>query len=92
MPDIDITAADAHEYDVELRPDDGDTSSRHRVSVSPEFVHRLGLTAAQEPALVRASVAYLLQQDAPRALPQTLVLDDVERVHPDYPEQIPLWV
>ena len=90
MPDIDISAADAHTYDVHVT--DGGEESRHRVSVTPDFLRRLGLTAAQEAALVRASVTYLLDRDRGGGLPEALVLDEVERDHPDYPEQIAVWV
>lgn len=91
MPDIDITAADAHAYDVQIS-DGGGEPRRLRVSVTPGFLRRLGLTAAQEPALVRASVTYLLEHGPADGLPEAVSLDDVERDHPDYPEQIQVWV
>lgn len=80
--DLDITAADRHEYDVTITHRSG-ASTRHRLTVPEPLLAELGLSAAQEPLLVRASLVYLLEHD-PRALPERFTLDDVAAALPDY--------
>ena len=43
----------------------------------------LGLSAAQEPLLVRASLAYLIEH-SPAAVPERFALDEVGRAIPEY--------
>ena len=92
MPDtpeswsLDITAADPHAYDVRITHPSG-AGTRHRVTVPRPLMDELGLSAAQEPLLVRASLAYLLEH-SPAALPDRFALDEVGKAIPEYREQI----
>ena len=92
MPDIpeswslDIRAADPHVYTVRItHPSRAETE--HRVSVPEPLMAELGLSAAQEPLLVRASLTYLIEH-SPAALPDRFALDEVGRAIPEYRDEI----
>ena len=87
MPDIDIAAADANTYDVTITADDGQQTS-HRVWVPPAVLTDLGLSEAQEPVLVRASMAYLLEREPPSSILPQFGLDEIARFFPNYPTEI----
>jgi hypothetical protein len=87
MPDLDITAADTHAYDVTITADDG-RETRHRVRVPERLLADLGLSDAQEPLLVRASLVYLLEREPPSSILREFTLDDIARYFPDYPAEI----
>jgi len=87
MPDIDIAAADANTYDVTITADDGAQTS-HRVWVPPAILTELGLSEAQEPQLVRASMAYLLEREPPSSILSQFGLDEIARFFPNYPTEI----
>ena len=63
---LDITAADPHTYDVTITHPTG-AETAHRVTVPEQLMADLGVSAAQEPLLVRASLAYLMEHDPGRA-------------------------
>lgn len=86
MPDLDIRASDPHVYDVTITHPSGATTE-HCVSVPESLMAELGLSAAQEPILVRVSLTYLLEHH-PSALPDAFDLDEIGRAIPDYREQI----
>ncbi len=87
MPDLDITAADAHVYKVTITDDNG-RESRHRVRVPESFLASLGLTAAQEAKLVRVSMDYLLAHESPSSIMREFTLEDIGRFFPGYPDEI----
>jgi hypothetical protein len=87
MPDIDITAADANTYDVTVTAADGEQTS-HRVWVPPAILTELGLSEAQEPVLVRASMTYLLEREAASSILPQFGLDEIARFFPNYPTEI----
>ncbi len=87
MPDIDIAAADANTYDVTITDDDGQQTS-HRVWVPPAILTELGLSEAQEPVLVRASMAYLLEREPASSILPQFGLDEIARFFPNYPTEI----
>lgn len=84
--DLEITASDRHVYDVTIRHRSGATT-RHRVSVPEQLLADLGVSDAQEPLLVRASLVYLLAAD-PAAVPETFALDEVGAALPGYRDEI----
>lgn len=92
MPDpaeswtLDITAGGSHAYDVTITHPTGATTEHH-VTVPERLMSDLRLSAAQEPLLVRASLAYLLDHH-PAALPDSFDLEEVGRAIPDYHEEI----
>ena len=86
MPALSITASDPHVYDVTMTHDSGATT-QHCVTVPESLMAELALSAAQEPLLVRASLAYLLEH-SPAAVPERFSLDEVGRAVPEYAEEI----
>jgi len=87
MPDIDIAAADTNTYDVTITDDDGQQTS-HRVWVPPAILTELGLSEAQEPVLVRASMAYLLEREPASSILPQFGLDEIARFFPNYRTEI----
>jgi len=83
---LDITASDAHRYDVTIGHRSGATT-RHCVDVPESLMADLGLSAAQEPMLLRASLVYLMAHD-PAALPERFDLGEVSAALPDYRAEI----
>ena len=86
MPALSITASDPHVYDVTLTHDSGATT-QHRVTVPESLMAELGLSPAQEPLLVRASLTYLMEH-SPAAVPERFDLDEIGRAVPEYAEEI----
>ena len=86
MPDLDIRAADPHAYDVTITHPSG-AVTEHCVTVPEPLMADLGLSAAQEPILVRVSLTYLLEHH-PSALPDAFDLEEIGRAIPDDREQI----
>jgi hypothetical protein len=85
MPALSITASDPHVYDVAMTHDSGATT-HHCVTVPESLMAELGLSAAQEPLLVRAWLTYLMER-APAAVPEQFDLDEVGRAVPEYAEE-----
>ena len=83
---LDITAADTHEYDVTITHPSGAETSHH-VTVPEPLLAELGVSAAQEALLVRASLVYLMEH-SPAAIPDRFGLDEIGRALPDYPADI----
>lgn len=92
MPDpaeswsLDIRASGRHVYDVSITHPSRATT-QHCVSVPGSMLAELGLSAAQEPILVRASLAYLLEHH-PAAIPEQFDLDEVGKAIPEYHDEI----
>lgn len=79
---LDITAADPHRYDVMITHPTG-AETRHCVTVPEQLLADLGVSAAQEPLLVRASLAYLMEH-SPAAVPEVFDLEEIGRAVPQY--------
>ena len=86
MPHLSITASGDHAYDVTLTHDSGVTT-KHHVTVPEALMSDLGLSAAQEPLLVRASLSYLMEH-SPAAVPERFDLDEIGKAVPEYAEEI----
>ena len=84
--ELDITAADTHEYDVRITHPSGAETSHH-VTVPEALLADLGVSDAQEPLLVRASLGYLLEH-SPAAIPDRFALDEIGKALPDYTTDI----
>jgi len=83
---LDIRAAGTHVYDVAITHPSG-ARTTHRVSVPERLMARLGASAAQEPLLLRASLAYLMER-SPASLPDHFDLEEIGKALPDYEEEI----
>ena len=86
MPHLSITASGDHAYDVTLTHDSGVTT-QHHVMVPEPLMADLGVSAAQEPLLVRASLSYLMEH-SPAAVPERFDLDEIGKAVPEYAEEI----
>ena len=86
MPHLSIAASGEHAYDVTLTHDSGATT-QHQVTVPEALMADLGVSAAQEPLLVRASLSYLMEH-SPAAVPERFDLDEIGRAVPEYAEEI----
>jgi hypothetical protein len=84
---LDITASDAHVYDVTITHPTG-AETTHCVTVPDALLRELGLAEAQEPLLVRASLEYLMEH-SPAAIPDRFDLDEIGKAIPEYREEIP---
>jgi|tagenome__1003787_1003787.scaffolds.fasta_scaffold20693101_3 hypothetical protein len=84
--DLKIRAADRHVYDVTITHRSGATTE-HVVSVPEALMADLGVSVAQEPLLVRATLAYLLEHD-PAAVPERFSLDEVGAAIPEFRDEI----
>lgn len=84
--DLDVRAADPHVYDVTIGHPSGATTE-HRVTVPEALLADLGLSAAQEPILVRVALTYLLEH-RPSALPEHFDLDEIGRALPEFRETV----
>lgn len=83
---LDITASDSHTYDVTITHPSG-AETRHCVTVPEELLAALGVSAAQEPMLVRTSLGYLMEH-SPAAVPERFGLDEIGRAVPEYHDEI----
>jgi hypothetical protein len=83
---LDIKASDPHVYSVTITHPSKATTT-HCVSVPEQLMHDLGLTRAQEPLLVRASLSYLLEHH-PAAIPDRFELDEIGKAIPEYREEV----
>ena len=83
---LDIRVADPHTYDVTISHLSG-AETRHTVTVPEELLAELGVSAAQEPLLVRASLGYLMEH-SPAAVPERFGLDEIGRAVPEYHDDI----
>ena len=86
MPHLSITASGDHAYDVTLTHDSGVTT-QHHVMVPESLMADLGVSAAQEPLLVRASLSYLMEH-SPAAVPERFDLEEIGKAVPEYAEEI----
>ena len=83
---LDITASGSHQYDVTITHPSG-AVTQHCVTVPEELLADLRVSAAQEPLLVHASLAYLMAH-SPAAVPERFGLDEIGRAVPDYQDDI----
>jgi len=84
--ELDITAADTHVYDVAITHPSG-AQTAHCVTVPETMLADLGLSDAQEPLLVRASLVYLLEH-SPAAIPDRFALDEIAKALPDFTQDV----
>lgn len=84
--DLEITASGAHVYAVTMTHASG-AATQHCVTVPESLMSSLGLSAAQEPLLVRAALVYLMER-SPSAVPERFDLDEVGRAVPEFHDEI----
>jgi hypothetical protein len=87
MPELDITASDAHVYDVTITDQTG-AKTEHCVTVPERLLRDLGIAASQEPALDRASMIYLLERESASSVLAAFTLDEITGYFPGSPREI----
>lgn len=85
-PKLNIRAADPHSYEVSIRHESGATT-HHRVRVDDSLLAELGLSAAQEPVLVRTALDVLIAHSPP-SLPEQFDVTDVRAAVPDFDARV----
>lgn len=85
-PQLSIRAADPHVYDVTITHRSGATT-RHCVQVEESLLAELGVSAAQEPILVRSALALMLEH-TPTSLPDRFGLADIRDAVPDFTTRV----
>ncbi len=72
-------------YEVTVR---GETTTVHRVRLSPEYHHRLTGGKETEERLLERSFEFLLRHEPNTAILRTFDLPDINRYFPDYEKEI----
>lgn len=85
MAEIEVRHEGGDTYRVEVTQ--GDETSRHRVTLSPDELERYGGGAGPEELLAE-SFRFLLEREPQSAILSRFELSTIERYFPEYPEMI----
>ncbi|MFB9377441.1 hypothetical protein ACFFKU_14815 [Kineococcus gynurae] len=90
-PDVDVRADGEHRYVAALIRSTGD-ESRHEVRSDADLLAELGLTAAEEPFLVRRVLELLAEanEDPGAQVPEVIDLRVLDAERPDLLRSLPL--
>lgn len=83
--DIRITRTDARDFDVE----EGETQTSHHVTVPQGLIDELGLPEDDLEAVVRESIAFLLEREPASSILPEFSLDVIPDYFPEYKEELP---
>ena len=86
MTEITITPMEPDHFGV--RVSEGDTTTSHRVRVSPAFVDDLALDDVDPEVLVRESFGFLLDREPATSILSDFALDDIPRYFPEYYDEL----
>lgn len=75
------------EYGVQVT--EGDVTTSHRVTVPESLLDDWGMIDADEEAVVRESIAFLLEREPATSIMQEFSLDVIPRYFPEYSEELP---
>jgi hypothetical protein len=75
------------EYGVQVT--EGDVTTSHRVTVPESLLDDWGLIDADEEAVVRESIAFLLEREPATSIQQEFSLEVISRYFPEYSEELP---
>jgi hypothetical protein len=87
MSEIEVTPLEPGAYGV--RVTEGDTDTRHRVTVPPTLLDDLGIPQADPEAVVRESFAFLLEREPATSILGDFSLDAITKYFPEYPTELP---
>ena len=87
MSGIKITAAGAHEFNVEVS--EGDETTSHHVIVPQSLLEQWGLDASDEEAVVRESFNFLLEREPATSILPDFSLAIISRYFPEYGDELP---
>jgi hypothetical protein len=78
-----------HEGAFGVKVTEGDVTTDHRVTVPPALVDDLGLGGAEPEAIVRESIAFLLEREPATSILPEFSLDEVGRYFPEFTSELP---
>ena len=87
MSGIKITAAGAHEFNVEVT--EGDETTSHHVIVPPSLLEQWGVEESDEEKVVRESFAFLLEREPASSILPDFSLAIIPRYFPEYSDELP---
>jgi hypothetical protein len=89
MADIEVerTGADG-QISFDVRVSDGDSESRHQVTLSEEDYRRLGEGYGSPDEFVRACFRFLLEREPKESILPTFDVSVISRYFPEFEEQI----
>ena len=86
MQKIDVRPMGAHEWAAVVT--EGQDTTSHRITVSPELLDELGIVDLDEQRLVRESVAFLLEREPGDAILREFDLADIPTFFPEYVDEV----
>ena len=87
MADITIKSEGAREFEVRLR--EGESETRHRVTVPQDLVQELGLPEEDLEGVVRESFVFLLEREPASSILPEFSLSVISDYFPEYREELP---
>ena len=87
MQTIEVNAIGDHQYGVEVT--EGESTTSHRVTVPADLLERWGVGADGEEAVVRESVAFLLEREPAGSIMSEFSLSVISQYFPEYEEELP---
>ena len=87
MTNISVSPMGPHEFGVEVT--EGDTTTSHRVRVPETLLDGWGLADADEEAVVRESVSFLLEREPVTSILPEFELSVISQYFPEYDEELP---
>lgn len=75
---------------VEVR--EGDTVTHHEVVVDGNLLDDMALFDVETSRVAEATVRFLLDRRTAAALPQRISIRDVDRMEPDYRDELRAWL
>jgi hypothetical protein len=86
MADITITSMAPHEFGVQVRESEAQTS--HRVTVPPGLLDDLQLSEEDEEIVVRESFEFLLEREPASSILPEFSLNEISKYFPEYSEEL----
>ncbi len=87
MAEIIVNRTGAREFEVEVR--DGEAESNHRVTVPEGLIDELRLPEDDLIAVVRESIAFLLEREPASSILPEFSLDVIPNYFPEYRDELP---
>jgi hypothetical protein len=75
-----------HQFGVQVT--EGDVTTSHQVTVPENLLDELGLFDTDEEAVVRESIAFLLEREPATSIMDEFSLDVIPRFFPEYSEEL----
>ena len=86
MSQINLSPMGPHQFGVQVT--EGDVTTSHQVTVPENLLDELGLFDTDEEAVVRESIAFLLEREPATSIMDEFSLDVIPRFFPEYSEEL----